>query len=204
MAGQRQEKLRRLKAIESYVEDIDAYLRIADDVSVALQSLSEKLFDEVLGTLQSKLTIALQDIIGQPIKFVAEADFKRGSAVVDFSIDRDGNRENIYLGQGGSVQNVLSVGLRMFALASLEVDKHQRFLVLDEQDCWLRPELVPKLVEIVYQAAKELDFQVIMISHHDVGLFEKYADKIYRFSPDGDAVKVEEVGGNALITDEQA
>ena len=65
--------------------------------------------------------------------------------------------------------------------------------MLDEQDCWLRPELVPRLVNIVHRAAKELNFQVIMISHHDVGLFEKYADKIYRFTPKDGAITTEEV-----------
>ncbi len=201
LVGQRLEKTRRIDQLKAQVAEIDKYLKIADDVSIALQSLSEQLFDEVLGYLQTKLTIALQEVLGQPIKFVADADFKRGSAVVDFSIERDGHREDIYLGQGGSVQNVVSVGLRMFALASLNENEHQRFLVLDEQDCWLRPELVPKLVSIVHQAARELKFQVIMISHHDVSLFEKYADRVYRFVPDNSAVVVKQVNGEPFEND---
>ena len=80
--------------------------------------------------------------------------------------------------RGGSVQNILSVGLRLFALASLS-QEHRGFLVLDEQDCWLRPELVPKLVQIVHQAGHELGFQVLMISHHDTRLFDDHADKMY-------------------------
>ena len=63
--------------------------------------------------------------------------------------------------------------------------------MLDEQDCWLRPELVPKLVNIVHRAARELEFQVLMISHHDVGLFEKYADKIYRLTPKNGTVEAD-------------
>jgi hypothetical protein len=30
-----------------------------------------------------------------------------------------------------------------------------------------------------------------MISHHDVGLFEKYADKIYRLTPKNGTVEAE-------------
>ena len=73
----------------------------------------------------------------------------------------------------------------MFALTTLDETKHRRFLVLDEQDCWLRPDLVPRLVKMVHDAGKALGFQVLMISHHDVALFEDYADRIYQFSADG-------------------
>jgi len=72
----------------------------------------------------------------------------------------------------------------MFALMTLDEAKHRRFLVLDEQDCWLRPDLVPRLVKIVHDAGQALGFQVLMISHHDVGVFEQYADRIYTFIPD--------------------
>ncbi len=71
----------------------------------------------------------------------------------------------------------------MFALTTLDETAHRRFLVLDEQDCWLRPDLVPKLVKIVHDAGKALGFQVLMISHHDIALFERYADRIYQFTP---------------------
>jgi predicted ATPase len=79
----------------------------------------------------------------------------------------------------------MSVGLRMLALATLDEAEHRRFLVLDEQDCWLRPDLVPRLVKIVHEAGQALGFQVLMISHHDVSLFERYAERIYEFVPDG-------------------
>ena len=88
--------------------------------------------------------------------------------------------------------NILSVGLRMFALTTLEKSEHRRFLVLDEQDCWIRPDLVPRLVKIVHQAGKALGLQVLMISHHDVSLFERYADRIYELIPTpGNAVRAE-------------
>jgi len=193
LQDRRDERVKKSIDLNAKFQAIDSYLAIADHVSAALKSLSDQLFQQTLDVVQDKLTIALQEILEQPIQFQARADFKRGAAIVEFAILRDGKEEDIMRGQGGSVANVLSVGLRMFALTALDPQRHRGFLVLDEQDCWLRPELVPRLVKMVHDAARALGFQVLMISHHDVALFDQYADKIYEFKPQPDgAVNVEE------------
>jgi ABC-type glutathione transport system ATPase component len=182
---------------------LNAYLSIVDSVTDALERLSGQLFRDLLRVVEEKLTIALQEILEQPIKFHAEADFKRKTATVEFSIERDGNREDVLRGTGGSVANILSVGLRLFALTTLDEKQHRRFLVLDEQDCWLRPDLVPRLVKIVHDAGKALGFQVVMISHHDIASFENYADRIYQFVPRGsEGVEVREIAAGAPQPDE--
>jgi hypothetical protein len=184
-------------------EDLNAYLAIADKVTSALDQLNQQLFRQLLGLVEEKLTIALQEILDQPITFHADADFKRGAATVEFWVERDGNREDVLRGQGGSMANILSVGLRLFALTTLDEAEHRRFLVLDEQDCWLRPDLVPKLVKIVHDAGQALGFQVLMISHHDVSIFEQYADRIYQCVPVGNGrVEVRQV--LARPTEEEA
>lgn len=192
LVGRRTAHQRQLKNLEQSLADVANRLELAEPVTEALRELGEQLFAQVLGTVQSRLTVALQDVLEQPVQFRATAEFKRGAAAVEFSIERDGNREDIRRGQGGSVHNILSVGLRMFALASLDPATHRPFLVLDEQDCWLRPELVPALVGIVAEAARELGFQVVMISHHDVRLFEDHADRIWRLVPAADGITVQE------------
>jgi predicted ATPase len=73
----------------------------------------------------------------------------------------------------------------MFALTTLDEATHRRFLVLDEQDCWLHPDLVPRLVKIVHEAGTALGFQVLMVSHHDPDLFKAYADRVYQLLPEG-------------------
>lgn len=187
LMDRRNERVRESQRLAEQFTSVNAYLDIAENVTAALEQLSEELFQQLLAVVQEKLSIALQEILDQPIRFSAKADFKRGGATVSFSIDRNGNTEDILRGQGGSVANILSVGLRMFALTTLDEKTHRRFLVLDEQDCWLRPDLVPRLVKIVHEAGQALGLQTLMISHHDVALFEDYADRIYEFSvkPDG-------------------
>lgn len=188
LLGVREEKQKHADQVARELAEQDAFLEIADEITGALEALSEQLFQKVLDLVQTKLTIALQEVLEQPVELQATADFKRSKAAVSFSIRRDGHEEDIMKGQGGSVANVLSVGLRMFALATLDPQKHRPFLVLDEQDCWLRPELVPRLVKIIAEAARALGLQVLMISHHDLERFDRYAERIYRFVPEKDGV----------------
>lgn len=205
LIDKRDERVRKSRQLAGRFAELNAYLGVAERVTVALEKLSEQLFMQLLAVVQEKLSVALQEILEQPIKFCAEADFKRGGATVEFWIDRGGNEEDILRGQGGSVANVLSVGLRMFALTTLDPNEHRRFLVLDEQDCWLRPDLVPRLVKIVSEAGRALNFQVLMISHHDVALFERYAERIYQFSQNADGsvdVRLAETSAAELDTND--
>lgn len=181
----REDRVLQSRKLAARFHELNGYLATGERVTEALEQLSQQLFQQLLEVVQEKLSIALQEVLDQPLEFRASAEFKRQMASVEFWIERDGHKEDVLKGQGGSVANVLSVGLRMFALATLDAKSHRRFLVLDEQDCWLRPDLVPRLVKIVHEASQALGFQVLMISHHDVGLFERYADRIYQLSLDG-------------------
>jgi ABC-type glutathione transport system ATPase component len=165
-------------------------LAVADAVKTALEQLTDRLFADVTEVIEKQLTLALQEVLEQPLVLKVERGIRDGRTTLSFHVERDGQQEDILRGQGGSVANVLSVGLRLLAITTLPASEHQRFLVLDEQDCWLRPDLVPKLVKIVHAAGKALGFQVLMISHHDTRAFENFADKIYRFVPTIDGVDV--------------
>lgn len=167
------------------------YLSVADLVESALDLLSQQLFGDLARMIELQLSQALQEVLEQPIELKVTRGFNRGSATIEFHIERHGKKENILDGQGGSVANILSVGLRLLALTTLDDKTHRRFLVLDEQDCWLHPALVPRLVQMVHAAGKALGFQVLMISHHDPALFDRYADRIYRVVPSDDGAKVE-------------
>jgi hypothetical protein len=202
LQGQRTLVRRNRETKAAELEKVTAYLGIADAVDQALDKLSEQLFGRIVKILEEMLTRALQEVLEQPMVLKVNRDYKRGGATMSFHIERNGQPEDIMKGQGGSVVNILSVGLRMFALKTLDPAVHRRFLVLDEQDCWLRPDLVPRLVKIVHQAGRDLGFQVLLISHHEISAFERYADKIYQFIPTVDGVQVKERTTHPLNADE--
>jgi hypothetical protein len=185
------------------IRDIEAYLAVAPAVEAALEKLSEEMFGRLANAMERHLTLALQEVLNQPIRLKIERDFKGKRSTMRFYVERDGQAEDIMRGQGGSVANVLSVVLRIFALTQLDRSRHRKFLVLDEQDCWLAPDLVPRLVKIVHDVAGALGYQVIMISHHSTSCFEPYAQKICRFVPTAEGVKVEEWRPRAAVSDDE-
>lgn len=187
----RDAQLRALARVRQELAEVEDGIRLAPEVSKAIEALQGELFRALTAALETNLSIALQEVLEQPIVFKARPVIRRNQIEIDFCIERSGQPEDIMRGQGGSVANILSVGLRIFALTTLDPALHRRFLLLDEQDCWLRPDLVPRLVKIVHDAGKALGFQVILISHHDVAALRPYADRIYSFRPDaGDGVQV--------------
>jgi hypothetical protein len=202
--GKREELLSLQKNVADKLQKENEFLAIAENVTVALQKLGDDVFQRQLTLIENTMTKALQEVLEQDIKFKATAAFSRGAASVDFSISRGENTEDIMKGQGGSVANVVSVGLRMLAISTLDERRHRKFLVLDEQDCWLHPDLVPKLTRIVQEAGTALGFQVLMISHHDVNHFIRHADRVYRLSPDrGEGVGIEEIHTDSAVEPDQ-
>lgn len=183
------------------LNEVEKFLELEPKVLQALDTLDHQLFQEITSLLENKLSIALQEVLEQNIQLKVKPILSHGSVGFAFSIDRDGHEENIMKGCGGSVANILSVGLRLFALTSLDENIHRRFLVLDEQDCWMQPEIVPRFVKIIQQAAKALNFQILMISHHDSSLFLDQADRVFQLEPHPDGVKIKVLDKNPLIED---
>jgi DNA repair exonuclease SbcCD ATPase subunit len=186
--------LERLGQAKQQQEELTAFLHLAPGVADRLDTLSQDLFGDILTEVERNLTYALQEILEQDLKVVTTTEVKKGKATISFSVERDGHQEDILTGQGGSVCNIISVGLRLIALSQLPGREHRRFLILDEQDCWLKPDLVPRLMAIIHTIAQKLNFQLLVISHHDLSLFREYADRIYRLAPGsrpGDGVQLQ-------------
>jgi ABC-type branched-subunit amino acid transport system ATPase component len=185
---------KQLEEGQKKMAEIGAFLTRAPQIADRVDQLSQQMFGDILDEVERNLTYALREILEQDLKVITTREVKKGKVNITFGIERQGEREDILTGQGGSVCNIISVGLRLIALSQLHEKEHRRFLILDEQDCWLRPDLVPRLMHIIHTIAQRLQFQILVISHHDVNLFREYADCIYRLLPparEGEAVQAE-------------
>lgn len=166
------------------LEELTAFAGIVPLAQVTLEELTSALFGEVLAEIETNLTYAIQEILGQKREIRSHREIRNSRLFIDFSIFQEDEEEDILTGQGGSVCNILSVGLRLIALSQLDEHQHRPFLVLDEQDCWLRPQLVPRFMEIIAAISQRLGLQVLVISHHPVDLFSEFAGRVYSLRPD--------------------
>lgn len=162
------------------------FLDLSPRAMGSLEELSTALFGEILDEIEVNLTYALGEILGQDRVVSTVREIKGNRLQVHFQIHNQGEAEkveDILTGQGGSVCNILSVGLRLIALSQLDQSRHRPFLVLDEQDCWLRPSLVPRFMKMIGEICQRLDIQALVISHHPLDLFAGTADRIYSLRP---------------------
>jgi len=178
-----------------------AFLDLAPRAMDTLEGLATALFGELLDEIEANLTFAVREILGQDRTVTSLREVKNNRLQVTFQIhagDRPEDLEDILHGQGGSVCNILSVGLRLIALSRLDQARHRPFLVLDEQDCWLRPALVPRFMKLIAEIAQRLELQVLVISHHPLDLFIHACDRVLTLSPDREGgVRLSESGPGA-------
>ncbi|MBG0791582.1 MAG: hypothetical protein H0S80_13915 [Desulfovibrionaceae bacterium] len=163
------------------------FLVLAPKARDTLEELSTALFGAILDEVEANLTHAVREVLGQDRVITTEREVKNNRLQIHFQIRNQGREEeveDIMAGQGGSVCNILSVGLRLIALSQLPVERHRPFLVLDEQDCWLRPALIPKFMQLINEIARRLGLQLLVISHHPLDLFAGSADRVYELVPD--------------------
>jgi len=173
--------------LRSLLVEEQAFLVLAPKARDTLEELSTALFGKVLDEVEANLTHAIREILGQDRVVATEREVKNNRLQIHFEIRNQGKEdevEDILTGQGGSVCNILSVGLRLIALSQLPEQNHRPFLVLDEQDCWLKPALIPKFMKLIHEIAVRLELQLLVISHHPLDLFAGAADRIYELQPD--------------------
>ncbi|WP_243544788.1 hypothetical protein [Pseudodesulfovibrio tunisiensis] len=163
------------------------FLDLAPKARDTLEELATALFGKILDEIEANLTHAIREILGQDRVVSTLREVRNNRLQIHFQIHNQGNEdeiEDILTGQGGSVCNILSVGLRLVALSQLPAERHRPFLVLDEQDCWLKPSLVPRFMQIIREIAHRLDVQVLVISHHPMDSFSHSVDRIFQLKPD--------------------
>lgn len=173
--------------VRTTLEGERKFLFLASKAKDSLEELSKSLFGKILDEVELNLTHGIREILGQDRVVFTEREVKSNRLQIHFQIQNRGKEdeiEDIMTGQGGSVCNILSVGLRLIALSQLPTEQHRRFLVLDEQDCWLKPALIPKFMNLINEIAGKLSLQLLVISHHPLDLFAEAADRIFELRPD--------------------
>lgn len=173
-----------------------ARVELIEPVKNFLERLQKREHERAVGAYETLLSAFLNDVLPGERSVVMDLYSERGAPALDVFVRKSGgDLEDALHGTGGSVTNILSTGLRVIALLR---SGRRRFLILDESDCWIKPDLIPKFAKTVAQIACDLDVQIVMISHHSESLFEGHVDHRLRLEKSAGRLSAEWSPGSAI------
>jgi hypothetical protein len=141
-----------------------------------LNELQKDVHQRTVGSYSKLLTALVQDVLPHnPVKIGMNIYTERGLPALDIFVDSSGKEISIMNGCGGSLNNVVSTGLRIIATAK---SKMRRFVFLDEPDCWIKPDRVTGYFKILKELCVRMNFQAIVISHNNINNFIGSVDNI--------------------------
>ncbi|MBO9428499.1 AAA family ATPase [Sulfitobacter sp. R18_1] len=182
--GRRETLSDRLGKLIDEVGRAKGRLLLKPDADAFLEGLQADLHRKAVGSYERLLTAIAQDVLRGEDSIGLDLYTDRGLPALDIFIDSNGNREDIINGAGGSMTNIISLGLRMIATVRAGMRK---FVALDEPDCWLSPDKVHRFYHVIGDLGEKLGVQSLIISHHDLKLMpEEFS--VAKFTRDGDRV----------------
>lgn len=159
-------------------------MALAAEVANVFEGLQTLAHQRSVGALEELLTAVLEDVLPGEGVIRLIPSYKANATHLDIALEKGGNLEDLVDGNGGAVTNVVCAGLRYAALARTG---NRPVMILDEPDCWLKPERVPAFVETISQVSAQGGFQTFFITHHDPAFFEGKFNLV-RFSATADGV----------------
>ena len=170
LTGLRESCVTRSGVLTQRVADAKGRLELVEQCDAALESLQNRAHRRSVGAFEKLLTAIVRDVLPEKGEVRLNLYQERGAPALDVQIDNGGAIEDAFDGSGGAVTNVLSAGLRFAALSRTGA---RRLVVLDEPDCWIKPERVVGFVRVLSDVARRAGTQTILISHHEPELFEE-------------------------------
>jgi DNA repair exonuclease SbcCD ATPase subunit len=166
VARQEQERL------SNEIAERDRLLSRKTEMLQTLEQLQVEAQGKKKADFEALLTSLIHDIIpGKKDRIVLTNGMRNNRASLDIDIEVDGNLENVDEDKGGSISNIVAMGLRFIVLAR---NPNRRVLMFDEADCHLSREYIPAFAAVLSSLAYNIGIQVLYISHHPISCFEGY------------------------------
>lgn len=169
LEGRREQLNERESELKRSVGLAKGRLALKGEVDKFLDELQADANARTIGNYSKLLTALTQDVLPNNVTIGLDITTERGLPALDIFAQQGERKLNILRSCGGSLTNVVSLGLRSIATVKSGL---RPFLALDEQDCWIAPHRVPAYYRVVKQMATRMNFQALVISHHDVNLFD--------------------------------
>jgi hypothetical protein len=169
LQGQRDSEAQQLKALTSEISLAKGRLSLAEEVSRIFDALQRRAHERSVGAFEKLLSAILNDVMPGEGQVRLLTQLRANDTWLDIALEKPEGLEDLLEGNGGAVTNVVSTGLRFAALSRTQ---NRRVVVLDEADCWLKPDRVPAFVSVIAEVSKQARTQTFFITHHDPAFFE--------------------------------
>lgn len=134
--------------------------KVIQDSQTTLFGSKISLFENFLSSLTHD---TMPEHLARDVKF--EFRHKNNKPHLKMNLMNQGFAEDAENASGGSISNILEIGQRYLAL---HLSQKRKFMVMDEPDCWLRTEHVPRFFQTIAAFSSELEIQTVVISHHPI------------------------------------
>jgi len=168
------ESIGKISDATNYIKNSAEVYQLLEELQLKTQSKEKKLFEGLLTSLLNEV------IDGNDDKIYFDSKISRNQSELDIKIISNGKVEDVYKDKGGSIKNIISMGLRFIVLSR---SSNRRFLIFDEADCWLKSKYIPAFSRVIHQLSVKTGVQVVYISHHESYLLKDSA-RIVEISKD--------------------
>jgi len=156
----------------SYIAEVissNEYVENKDKILDLLLAAKNKLQEKDIESIERVLTSFINDVIPKNNdKVVIKSKAENNRLSLDIFVEEDGKERNVFDDKGGSIQNLISIGLRLITLSR---SRNRRFVVFDEADQGIKTEYIPRLAQLLCELSKKMGIQILYISHHDTSCF---------------------------------
>lgn len=174
--------------ISERIEQLEHHVDLLTKARFVLAEVTRLTQAQLKGYIESLVTLAIQSVYDEDLRFVVEFDYKRNKAEVSFWV-KEGEDGEMFIPKdemGGGLVDVISFALRV-VLWSLQRPESRPVLILDEPFP-AAGVLTNRCGEMVKEISDKLELQIVLVTHNP-DLIE-IADRVWR---------VEKVDGKSLV-----
>jgi DNA repair exonuclease SbcCD ATPase subunit len=154
-----------LQREQEYLVEKQYKKTVIDETNTILKIVITSVQNNVHKSITDIVTRCLRSVFGDSgydVEMVFES--KRGKVEASIQFKRDGYVYDPMDSTSGGVKEVASFGFRLAAIM-LSQPKRRRLMILDEPFSGVSEEFKPSLVELLELLAKELEFQLFVVTH---------------------------------------
>ena len=180
-----------IDSLNDELQKLNDTLRVSKEAQKIIQIVAKETQQQIEYHISNMITMCIQNL-GKDYQFVCEFVTRRDKTECDLYLTNDsGEKLDPYAEVGGSIVQIIDFALRC-SLWSLQKNKVNNFLFLDEPFNAIRKNLHTKLKKILSDISQKLKLQLVIISHDpDI------------ISLGDNVINLEKKSGKVIVSDEE-